>query len=116
MHIEKTKLPKGMSYPLQSSFLEAAFSAHGISLDTHLVQGSSSYALECFFWPPNPNNNHERIYIRTSATPSTRAQELRFFINDQVIPELVVWLKNILALPPNSTRRREEQYFFRAFP
>ncbi len=116
MHIEKAKLPKDMSYPLQSSILETEFLAHDICLDAHLVQGGSSHLLECFFWPPNPNNNHERIYIRTSATPSVRSHELRLFINDSVIPELIDWIKKILALPPNSTRRREVQHFVRELP
>jgi len=116
MHIEKAKLPKGMSYPLQSSVLEAELSIHNICLPAYLVQGGSSHLLECFFWPPNPNNHQERIYIRTSAMPSSSVPELRAFINGSVIPELIIWLKTILVLPPNSTRRREEQHFVRALP
>ncbi|MES2070273.1 MAG: hypothetical protein V4488_07995 [Pseudomonadota bacterium] len=114
--IEKAKLSKGMSYPLKSSFLETAFSAQGISLDAHLRQGGTSTLFECFFWPPNANVTHERLYIRTSAVPSNKTREARLFIEESVVPELIAWLQGILALAPTATIRREAQRFERVLP
>lgn len=116
MLIEKAKLPKGMSYPLQSSLLDGTLRAQGITVDTHLVQGGTIMLFECFFWPANQNVGHERLYIRTSAVPSAKVHEARLFIESSVVPELVAWLQDILALAPNATVRREEQYFERALP
>ena len=116
MHIEKKKLSKGLSYPLRASALEAALSDSAIAADAHLIQGGGNKLFECFFWPPNPNVPHERLYIRTAAVPEASANEARFFVEKSVIPEFAAWLKGILALAPNSTVRREEQYFERSLP
>ncbi|MBL8483355.1 MAG: hypothetical protein JNJ60_14245 [Rhodocyclaceae bacterium] len=116
MHIEKRKLSKGQSYPLRASVLEAALSTSAIAADTQFVQGGGSKLFECFFWPPNPNVPRERLYIRTTAVPETGTNEARTFIENSVIPEFVAWLQGILALAPNSTVRREEQYFERSLP
>ena len=69
-----------------------------------------------FFWPPNPNVPQERLYIRTGAVPEVKADEAREFVENSVIPEFAAWLQAILALAPDSTIRREEQYFERALP
>ncbi|MBI2276494.1 MAG: hypothetical protein HYU74_04010 [Dechloromonas sp.] len=103
-----------MSYPLRSPVLEAALSAQNISANAHLVQGGSSALFECFFWPPNPNVAHERLYIRTSAVQSTQVHEVRVFLETSVLPEFATWLQGILALAPTSTIRKEEQHFERA--
>jgi len=114
MHIEKKKLPKGLSYPLRASAVEAALSGLAIAADAHLIQGSGGKLFECFFWPPNQNVPYERLYIRTAAVPEASANEARLFVEKSVIPEFSAWLKGILALAPNSTIRREEQYFERS--
>lgn len=114
MHIEKKKLSKGLSYPLSASALEAALSGLTIAADAHLIQGGGGKLFECFFWPPNQNVPHERLYIRTAAVPEATVNEARLFVENSVIPEFAVWLKSILALAPNSAVRREEQYFERS--
>jgi hypothetical protein len=114
MRIEKAKLPKGMCYPVRATVLEAALVVAGVSIDTHIVQGGSSKLFEGFFWPPNPNVSHERLYIRTAAVPSACAHQAQASIENSVIPEFTAWIKALLALPPNSTVRREEQYFERS--
>jgi hypothetical protein len=116
MHIDKKKLSKGLSYPLRASALEAALSGSAIAADAHLIQGSGGKLFECFFWPPSPNVPHERLYIRTAAVPEASASEARVFVEKSVIPEFTAWLMGILALAPNSTVRREEQYFERFLP
>lgn len=116
MHIEKKRLSKGLSYPLRAAALEAALSGSTIAADTHLIQGNGGKFFECFFWPPNPNVPHERLYIRTAAVPAASVNEARRFVEKSVIPEFSAWLKGILALAPNSAVRREEQYFERSLP
>lgn len=116
MRIENKKLPKGLSFPLRASALEAALSALGIAADAHLSQGGGAKLFECFFWPPNPNVPHERLYIRTAAVSEASANAARKFIENSVIPEFSAWLQGILDLTPNSTVRREEQYFERSLP
>jgi hypothetical protein len=116
MHIEKKKLPKGLRYPLRTSVLEAVLSASAIAVDARLIQGGGATLFECFFWPPNSNVPHERLYIRTKAVPEVCASEARTFIEDSVIPEFTAWLQGILSLAPSSTVRCEEQYFERSLP
>jgi hypothetical protein len=69
---------------------------------------------ECFFWPPNPNVAHERLYIRTSAVQRAKVHEARILLENSVLPEFATWLQGILALAPASAIRREEQHFERA--
>ena len=112
----KNKLPRGMSYPLQTSLLESAFREHGIDLETSLVLGSSGVLFECFFWPPNPNVSHERLYIVSGMVPSNEARTARLFMETVVIPEFVSWLQGILSQRKNSTVRRENQHYSRSLP
>lgn len=116
MHIEKKKLSCGLSYPLRTSALETALSGAAMAANAHLIQGGGGKLFECFFWPPNPKVPHERLFIRTAAVPATSANEARLFIENSVIPEFAAWLQGILSLAPNSTVRREEQYFERSLP
>jgi hypothetical protein len=46
MYIEKNKLPKGMSYPLKSSFLEVSLKNENIDMDTILIIGPSGIFFE----------------------------------------------------------------------
>jgi hypothetical protein len=116
MHIEKKKLAKGLSYPLHPAVLEGALSTLGVAAKANLMQGGGAALFECFFWPPNPNAPYERLYIRTAAVPGGRANAARSLIEDSVLPEFCAWLQDILDLSPNSTVRREEQYFVRSLP
>ena len=116
MRIEKSQLPKDMSYALKSSVLESALSEAGVGLDTELIHGSSSILFDAHFWPPNQNVAHERLYVRAGAVPASVSREARIYIENSVIPEFVAWVKGILALPHNSPVRREQRYFVRELP
>lgn len=116
MRVERSKLPKGMSYPLKSSVLETALRSAGIELDAHLIQHVSKRFFDAFFWPANVNVGHERLFIRASAVQSQEAEHARNFMNESVIPEFIAWVQSIAALPANSPIRREEQCFFRQLP
>ena len=109
MLIEKAKCPKGMSYPLRSSVLEQALGEAGIEMDVHLIHRPSPIFFDAFFWPPRPNVPHERLYVRASAVPGARAREARELVETRVVPELVVWVRSLLALPTDSPIRRAEQ-------
>jgi 3-mercaptopyruvate sulfurtransferase SseA len=102
MYIEKSKLPKGMSYPLKSSVLETALDSGGITLNTHLIYyGIGKFFFDAHFWLTNQNVPYERLYIRTSAVPAADATDARTFMTTTVIPEFVTWVQGILSLPPN---------------
>ncbi len=113
MDIEKNKLSKGMSYPLRSSQLQGMLDIANITISAHLIQGGSSSIFECFFWPPNAGIEHERLYIRTAAVSSDRAQEARLFLETVVIVQFQQWITEILKLPYNSPIRQKQQHFCR---
>jgi hypothetical protein len=112
MRIEKCRLPKGMSFVLRSSALEAALDAAGIRTETILLHVDGSVLLDAFFWPPQPSRPYECFYLRAGAVRSTEANLARRHVETIVIPEFIAWASGILALPMNSPIRRSEQLFF----
>ncbi|MES2817670.1 MAG: hypothetical protein V4812_01615 [Pseudomonadota bacterium] len=115
MFIENLKIAKNMSYPLKSSCLEDMLDAAKITIHTHLIQGGGSSLFECFFWPPNPRVNYERLYVRTAPIRSDRAKEARLLIETRVIPEFNQWLTHLLKLPHNSPIRQQQQHYSHGF-
>ncbi len=109
MRSETAKLPKGHSYPLRPSILEAAFETARVGIDTHLVR-SPSKMFDAHFWPPSPDIPYERLYVRIGSVPSEQAQAARDRIERAAVPALVAWIGNILAQDPRSPVRREKQY------
>ena len=109
MKSETAKLPKGQSYPLKPSILEAAITAARINLDTHLIR-SPGRSFNAHFWPPNPNVPYERLYIRAGSVPVEHARASRDWIEREALPTLVAWIGDILAQDPRSPVRREKQY------
>lgn len=116
MNVSKDKIPKTMSYPLKTSVLEAAFVAAGITIDTSLNYVTSKRFFDCEFWPPNQNVPHERLYISICAVRNERAREARDFMEKQVIPALIAWVRSLQDLPANSPVRRQQQHFCRELP
>jgi hypothetical protein len=116
MSTSKQPLPKGMGYPLKPTQLEAVLRQSAVDLRWTLDRNASGSLFECFFWPPNPNVHHERLYFRSSAVPSERVSEAKQYIESTVMPELQRWLGHILSLPADSTVRRERQLFTRELP
>ena len=110
MHSETGKIPKGHSYPLKPSALEAALLDAGIEIDVHLIR-SFGELFDAYFWPPNRNIPYERLYVRAGSVSSDRASEAMLHAETVMIPELVSWLNNILTLDSNSPIRREQQMF-----
>ncbi len=116
MRIEKSKLPRGMSFVLKSSALERALADAGIGLETCLTHTSSGIFFDAHFVPPNRNVAYERLMVRAGAVPADTSRAARAYMEDTVLPELVAWIKDILAKPENSTIRRERQHFVRYPP
>jgi hypothetical protein len=114
--IGKPKAPKGMGYPLKSSVLVAALAEAGISIDLQLSFNDGHIFFDAFFWPPNPNVPYERLYVRAGAVPANEIRDARLDLENVVLPGLVAWMKEILALPKNAPRRREKQSFSGHFP
>jgi hypothetical protein len=111
VNIEKSRLKMGMSYALKSSVLERALSQAGIELEVQLIYSAGNPFFSGYYWPPNPNVAHERLYIQAGAVSSEDCSEARQYIESSVMPMFVAWAKSILALPANSPIRREKQHF-----
>lgn len=108
MKSETGKLPKGHSYPLRPSLLEAALERASIVIDTHLIR-SPGDLFDAHFWPPNENVPHERLYVRAGSVPVAMAATERERIETVTIPSIVRWLSDILAQEHKSPIRREKQ-------
>ena len=102
------KLPKGQSFVLKPSALEAALSEAGITIDTSVDRIAGSL-FDVHFWPPNPNVPHERLYIRMGSVPYERASIVRSYVEEIVIPGIVAWIGDILSKDVRSPIRREQQ-------
>jgi hypothetical protein len=116
MHIQKARRPRGMSYPLRSSFIAEALQKNGITLDTQLIYYPGGIFFDAHFWPPSPNVPYERLYVRAAAVPAAQARGARQYIEGTVVPELIAWLQDIISRAPNSPVRREKHYFYREPP
>lgn len=106
---ETAKLPKGQSYPLKPSILEAALVTAQVSVVTHLVR-SPGKLFDAHFWPANLNIPHERLYVRAGSVPSNQARVARERIEAETLPALIEWISNILSQDQQSPVRCEQQY------
>lgn len=112
MDVEKEKLPKGLSYPIQTGMIAVALGGMGIELDCSVKYYNDIQAgFTAHFWPPNPNVPYERLYITVGAVAGEQAAEIRQRMKNSVLPALINWLRGLLALPTNSPVRREKQVF-----
>lgn len=116
MHIEKKKLPKGMSYPLKSSFLENSLRNANIDIDTILIIGPSGIFFDASFWPPKDNFDYDRLYVRAGAVKSEFGKSARAYMEENIIPDLVKWVTEILLLDKRSPKRQEDSYFRYDYP
>ena len=100
------KLPKGQSYPVRPSRLEAALSAAGITIDVYLTRAPGNF-FNAGFWPPSPDIPYERVYVQAGSVPAGQAAAARGKAEMESIPALVRWIADIQALDPQSPARRE---------
>ena len=115
MDIEKSKLPKDLSYPLKSSVLENSLESAGIDVNIHLLYKGSHQFFEAFYWLPNENVDYDRFYIRTGAVKSSDVRKAKAYMENQVIPEFIKWANEIVKLPNNSPKLQEKLHFSRVF-
>lgn len=117
--IEKPKTKKGLSYVLQSSAITEVFEKLGLDFNViirywtpHKID-TPCYIFECELWLPNQNVNFERYYITIAAVKTEYKLPSKLLIEQEVMPQFIAWLENIIQLPDNSTYFRKK-IFFRA--
>lgn len=114
MEIYKKPLHQGQSYPLKASALEAAIVSNAVQTTVSLYQRSETWwtdgvLFRADFYPPGQFhlNDEEVLHVTCRSVPSSDRQEAQAFIEGVAIPEFVRWIKDLEALPSNSTVRRE---------
>ena len=112
------KPPKGRSYPVRPSVLEAAIADAGITLSVELarIDSSKEAALTASYSPPGSFPKGERFELTCHSVPSERVAEVRSALEADGIPQFVEWGKRIEALDFRSPVRREHQHFKWAYP
>jgi hypothetical protein len=106
---ETGRIPKGYGYILKPSFIKNAFHDAGIELAVHLVRSHSKRLFDAHFWPPNLNIPYERLYIKIGTARAPDVMELRQRAELEAIPELVIWVRHIIALDIKSPGRCDRQ-------
>ena len=114
----KKKPPKGRSYPVRPSILEAAIAGAGIKLPVELarIDSSNEGAFNASYAPPGSFPKGELFEVTCQSVPSERALELRSALEAEAIPQFVEWAKGIEALDGHSPIRREHQHFKWTYP
>lgn len=112
------KPPKGRSYPVRPSVLEAAIADAGIMLPVELarIDSSEEAALTAGYSPPGSFPKGELFQLTCPSVPSERATAVRVALEAEAIPQFVEWAKGIEALDHHSPVRREHQLFRWAYP
>lgn len=103
--IEKPRLPKGLSYALKASILEAAFEKAGIECEIEVrfwkPQAGGS-VLEAHYWLPNEHVDHPRVHVRAGAVGSAERAAAEHTLTHEVLPAFTDWLVRLLELPADS--------------
>ena len=112
MNVQRAKLPKGLSYPIQTGVIAAALQDAGVTLDctvNYYNQLGTGFA--AWFWPPNPDVQHERLYLTIGAVRAEEAAAHRQRMSETVLPEFIAWVRGLLSLPANSPIRCAQHEF-----
>ena len=112
------KPPKGRSYPVRPSVLEAAIAEAGITLPVELarIDTSKEAAFSASYAPSDSFPMGEVFLLTCRSVPSERALDVRSALEAEAIPQFVEWAKRIEALDFHSPIRRERQHFKWAYP
>ncbi len=119
--VEKPKLQKGLSYVLKTSLLKDALEATGLELNIDLIYWNpyripnGETILECHYWLPNENVDHDRFYIRAGTVKSENRKIAQELLKKEVIPKFVDWIIKIKSLLQNSTALKHNMYFNAVF-
>ncbi|MDO6962449.1 hypothetical protein [Rhizobium alvei] len=106
---ETGKIPKGYGFILKPTMVRDALVAAGVEIDCHLIRSHGSLLFDAYFWPPNQNVPHERLYLRAGTVSVEALPRWRHQAEIEAIPRLVRWISAILAQDPKSPVRREEK-------
>lgn len=113
--ISKDKLPKDYGYVLQSSYFESVLKENGIGTHTDLIYTFSNqsvvYIFEVFYWMPNANIPHERLYVRAGAVSKMNIRPARNELAKTVIPRFLDWIIPILNAPTDSPIKQYNKSF-----
>lgn len=112
------KPPKGRSYPVRPSVLEAAIADAGITLPVELarIDSSNEAAFTAGYAPLGSFPKGELFKLTCRTVPSDRAMKVRAAFEAEAIPLFVEWAKGIEALDRHSPVRREHQHFKWVYP
>lgn len=119
--VEKPKTWKGLSYALKTSLLKDAVEAAGIDCNiilrywTPMPVAGGDTILQCFYWLPNANVDHDRFYIRAGTVKSEKRKAAQDLLIEKVIPRFIDWMLKIKSQPPESAKLKHDLYFNAVF-
>ena len=122
MEIDKTPLRPGLSYPLRPSVFVAHVAAGGVRTPIVLHQRTENWwtsgvLFRADFYPPaRPGVRSEKgetLHVTCRSVPSRENQRARAYLEQDVIPGFVVWIKHLEQLPDNATMKRGKPSFTR---
>jgi len=123
MEIYKDPLRSRQSYPLKASALEAAIASNAVQTPVSLYQRSETWwtdgvLIRADFYPPGQYylNETEVLHVTCRSVASNDRKTAQAFLEAVALPELIQWIRQLEALPSNSTVRREKQSFTRSWP
>ena len=104
MEITKHKLPKGFTYPLKSSLLQAACEDNGIELPITLRYHPDANLFVADYFFPSTWQDYERISILSGSVISHDSLDAREHMSKSVIPGFIDWVDELINLPENSSK------------
>ena len=119
-YISKQKIPNNYSYVLKTGQLKKILDDNNIQIHIDLnycfaFSTELCSIFEALYWLPNENIPYDRVYIRAGALPKENIFIAREKLEKKVLPEFVIWIKNILSLPYNSTLLKHGLRFHATF-
>lgn len=116
--IEKPKVRKGLSYALKTSWVEQALRDARVECPASLhywTPQSGGSLLQAFYWLPDANVPHDRVYIRAGTVDSVRRQDAALQLQNRGLPAFVQWLRTVASLPRNSPVLHQKPMFDAAY-
>jgi hypothetical protein len=116
-HFDKAKLPRGMSFPLKRSVLDAILTEAGVSR-IHCVyywlrKGGCNILRVDYRGEGQPMFAAGLASITVYAVPSTERQTVERALVSEVLPEMTRWLRQLESA--GNTRRGVDQHFIAAW-
>ena len=101
--ISKPKIPNDYSYVLKTKQLEDLLVENNIDTPIDLYYSLADTIITAYYYPPN----YRVPYCRFCVVAGALLRDDVFFARDKmketILPELAIWMNNILNLPENST-------------